>query len=208
MSETVTHLFGIPLDSLPTYKMAEPVGTDPLPVRDSIDYELLDGILEYIKEHPKQWNQTDWYKVVNTITGDETYISETTTVKELNSCGTAMCFAGHVALAAGFPNPPVVQKDDDEDTWHRKVIDEKGEVDYEFVSSFAARRLGISFSQADALFAGDNNLEDLEFIVALLHAFPGMPGYMMRDLSFDKETLAGRFVDLATSYGHGKPDTW
>jgi hypothetical protein len=42
--------------------------------------ELIDKVLDYLEQHPKEWNQTSW----------------------MTPCGTQACFAGHAMLLSGY----------------------------------------------------------------------------------------------------------
>lgn len=49
-----------------------------------VNLELLDKVLDYIIDHPDEWNQNVWCDA-----------------SEANVCGTVMCFAGHAATMTG-----------------------------------------------------------------------------------------------------------
>lgn len=179
-----TELFGIPLQELPTYRKAEPVKDKPVEPHVGVNYPLLDEILAFIIEHPRQWEQAAWFRIVDRETGEMKYNIEVQTVEEVNSCGAAFCFAGHVALAAGFPSPPI----DNHQEWSRTVIlDPEAEYRWdraydESVDEFAYKVLGITAGQADALFAGENRISDLKAIVKALHLDPDVRGYDLREM--------------------------
>lgn len=180
-----TQLYGIPLQELPTYRKAEPVKDKPVTPHEGVNYKLLDEILEFIVEHPRQWEQAAWFRIVDRETGEMKYNVEVQTVEEVNSCGAAFCFAGHVALAAGFPSPPI----DNHQEWARTVIiDPEAEYRWdreydEAVDEFAYKVLGITAGQADALFAGENTINDLKAIVKALHLNPDVRGYTLREMA-------------------------
>lgn len=177
---TETKLFGIPLVELPTYRVKPPIGDKPTEKYEGLNVELLDEILSFIKAHPQTWEQADWFRVIDRETGDATYRAEINTYEEKNSCGTSFCFAGHVALREGFPMPPVTNSV----TWRRDV---EGERYPEEVDEFARKRLGLNWHQADALFAGENKIEHIEFFIALLKDNPEIHG--------DDLELARDYVD-------------
>lgn len=84
-------------------------------------------------------------------------------------CGTAMCFAGHTALLAGAK--PIITTsfapDPGEDWWFGTVrVQGEGGVTFDrHVSTYAQELLGLSESDAESLFSGDNTLDDLEHLV-------------------------------------------
>lgn len=179
-------IYGIPLVDLPTYKQAPPVDGKPTVPHEGVNLPLLNEIMEYIKAHPMQWRQEAWYKILDLDTGEVRYDTEEQIVEEINSCGAAMCFAGHVALREGFPSPP---KDNHhewnrwiptEEGWYSESRDERGF--YEDVSSFAETRLGINWSVGDALFDGENTLEQLQDMVEALNLNPEINGYELVEI--------------------------
>lgn len=159
----VIPLFGIPLDKLPKYRREPLIGTKRIERRATVDVKLLFEILEFIEAHPTTWKQEDWFKIVDRQSGDVKFVSETSEVSEVNSCGASFCFAGHVALATGFPEPP---KDDNE-SWTREV--ENGWDEY--VQDYAAKRIGLSENNADVLFHETNSMLDLRHMVTLISIF-------------------------------------
>lgn len=163
-------IYGIPHEKLPSYSVKPPIGYAPTEVHDGVNHELLDEIMEFIKIHPTQWRQSSWYMWVDPETGVEKFRVTEEEVTEKNSCGSSMCFAGHVALHEGFPSPPVGNHRE----WERGVIDRdaNGGHYFESVDDFALKRLGLSHEQGDVLFDGGNTLKMLERIVELLHRYP------------------------------------
>lgn len=188
MTTTKELIYGIPLKELPQYRRAEPVGTKFVPASDEVNIELLEEILEFIKAHPKSWRQESWYKIVDTETGREKYSISVEDVSEKNSCGAAFCFAGHVALAKGFPAPPL----DNDSEWTRKVIFSDGEWDWrtETVSEFARKQLGLDEIQAAALFDASNEIYDLENLVNALKLNPELSGWHLDELRYEFDELA------------------
>lgn len=179
-TETVekTYIYGIPLQKLPEYSVKKPIGNKEVQRRETIDFELLDSVLDFIKVHPSTWRQESWYKIVDTKSGEVSIRTEEEVVTEVNSCGAAFCFAGHVALREGFPNPPKTNHE----SWNRIVLDSTGDTYRQEASEFAEAVLGLSWSQADVLFEGDNSLEDLEEIVEGLHLNPRIHGSDLREM--------------------------
>lgn len=170
--------FGIPLVELPKYQFAEPVGTKPLERKDHIDYKLLDEMIDFIDKHPTTWRQGSWFQTVDTKTGAEKYVVKIETVEELNSCGSSFCLAGHVALRTGFPAPPLKNTQE----WERKV---DGQSWTESVAVFAAKQLGVTDSQAEALFAGENKLIDIKRMAILLKIDPTVSEYQLAEVRND-----------------------
>lgn len=181
-------IFGIPLVDLPTYKSAPDVGTRKIRRADFINFPLLDEILAYVKAHPMQWNQDDWFKIVDLETGDVRYESEKVIVQEINSCGAAMCFAGHAALRMGFPAPPK----NNGQSWSRKVDSDDDWADSESVETFARNVLGLTADQGEALFAGNNTLQDLEDIIEALRIKPNIAGWQLEDMRDYREDQSVR----------------
>lgn len=107
---------------------------------------LLRQTLAYIEAHPEEWNQAHWH------------------------CGTAACFAGRAALLAGGnwvndKSSCVVVAPDDPPS---DVFMVRGGEGHVLVEDRAKRVLGLTEEQADRLFAGGNNLDDLRSRVAEL----------------------------------------
>lgn len=173
------YAYGIPLVELPNYRKKDVVQPNEVTVEhEGINYELLDAIMDYIKNHPQTWMQESWFKMIDLETGKVRYESQIQEVEEINSCGAAFCFAGHVALAEGFPAPPK----DNYSSWERIVNPESTEYYYESVDEFATKRLGLNYDQADALFSADNSMETLEKMVKALHLAPNVDGETLYDL--------------------------
>lgn len=187
MTVTDTRIYGIPLAELPTYRRKPLLTKDqPTEVHDGVNYELLDEMYNFIKEHPQTWEQASWFKNVDTETGREKVYVRIETVEELNSCGSSFCFAGHIALREGFPSPPLNNNLE----WDRKVINYtySTEYIYESVGSFAAKRLGLGELVADQLFDPFNTLEDLRFMILALKVDPEISSWDLgafRDLDIE-----------------------
>jgi hypothetical protein len=121
-----------------------------------VNVELLTETLDHIKNNPQQWRQDFWFINFDPH-GNEIHEKITLDVEEINSCGTAFCFAGHAALKAGAEAPP---KD--------RPWCEGWKVEGSPVEVWSAARLGISNEQADILFDSSNTLNDLEVLVQAL----------------------------------------
>lgn len=104
-----------------------------------VNVELLRKTMDHIRENSHLWNQRNWYNA--------------------NPCGTTMCFAGHAAVLAGFPQPP----HDNGKAWIHNG---------KHVCTYAKEVLGISHLQANRLFQGRNDLQDLENLVEHIIAYP------------------------------------
>lgn len=114
-----------------------------------INIPLLRKTVEWVEEqdtlsprtNPERvWNQRTWYESI--ALGDIFGLGW--------SCGTAMCFAGKVAIEAGWE--PVGQS-------HVK----RGEV-LMHIDDAARLELGISENDSEYLFEGDNTAEDIRRI--------------------------------------------
>lgn len=198
------YLYGVPLQELPTLRYKKTLTPlDKTVVSDGINYELLDEVMNYIKEHPQSWHQASWYRYVDTETGYEWNDVVTEEVTEVNSCGAAFCFAGHVGMREGFPAPI-----NNSVIWDRWIEDE--ELGYyneskdgwgysEDISEFARKRLGLRDDQAEALFDGDNSMENLETMVKILHELPDIDGWKMEDKVRYEELSFEEFMDWYNS---------
>ncbi len=116
--------------------------------------ELLKQTLQRIKTVPMEYNQGHWVKV-----------------EEANVCGTTMCFAGHAAILAGaeVPDPKkhvvadwYVAKDDSNSYLNWRQAEAKDCQEYETVSQFAQRALGLNWDEQDYLFDADRTVEEIE----------------------------------------------
>lgn len=118
--------------------------------------KLLLETLEYIKTHPQQWDQSVWGIWTDEVTGHPEVIESIVSVEEINSCGSAFCFAGHAALRTGFPPPPKVN--------NAMWTDSNGR----FVDDHARTVLGLTWGQADVLFSPENSMDNLETLVTAI----------------------------------------
>lgn len=195
MADTNTKLrFGIPLQELPSYRVAEPIGEKPVSRRETLNVELLEEIMSYIEAHPQTWNQANWYVNVDPEDGSEKGFWRIEEVTEENSCGTSFCFAGHVALREGFPTPPLNNNME----WERKV---DGEFYRESVDQFAEKVLGIDSEQGEALFAGENTMAELRNMVTALKVSNGrVPGFVLNDLRYECDLDEVQSEDEIKSY--------
>lgn len=119
--------------------------------------KLLLETLEHIENNPQTWEQGDWYVWV----GSDGHLVRGyggITVEEVNSCGTAMCFAGHAAIKSGFPPAPAPE------VGKTTLSPWKNEHGVE-VMDYARDRLGLTRGQSDVLFDATNTLEDLRTLV-------------------------------------------
>lgn len=111
--------------------------------------ELLAQVLGAIKANPKHWDQSTW------------------------RCDTGMCFAGWTGELSHEWNW------EDSYTSRGFIRLDDGALEHNSVGNFAQDKLGLTSSQADALFNGYNNLEDLEAMVKELQNNPNADlGYM------------------------------
>jgi hypothetical protein len=120
--------------------------TEPTP-----NIALLDETLAYIEAHPEEHRQDVWW------------------------CGTAGCFAGHVALSQGGV---LVDVDLEGFAWLVKAESDdpperlEGRVSVDVVSIYcrAQRLLGLTWGEAAQLFSHRNTLDDLRRFVAEIKA--------------------------------------
>jgi hypothetical protein len=135
--------------------------------------ELLRETLDHIKNNPQTWKQDVWFTHLDPETHRRVASLIEVEVEEVNSCKTAFCFAGHAALKSGFPSPPknsfeVWTAEIDGKTW--------------WVDSYAADKLGITYDQADVLFAGENSLKEIEDIVNAIIENPEISEYDLNEM--------------------------
>lgn len=108
----------------------------------AINAVLLRKVLQQIETHPETWDQRTW------------------------RCGTAMCFAGWTAQLAGgrwIGDTPLLHAEECEPS--HDALDGTNAV---HPYPRAARLLGLTTDQADALFAGDLDLDGIRHQVAEL----------------------------------------
>lgn len=104
----------------------------------TVNAALLRQTLDYIKAHPKEWDQEVW--------------------RQVTSCGTVACFAGWACALNGDRFNP--------DDWEFVITDESGVSSP--IEDRAREILGLAIGEADWLFDGGNTLYDLEQIVETL----------------------------------------
>lgn len=128
--------------------------------------ELADEVLAIIAAMPQRWNQGLWAESKSCPAEDKDILEEAW------SCGTAMCFAGW-AVAIGHDlewyQPyegeaceavPAGEAEVFTDNWGDRYVNGMS------IFEAAAYLLGISDTDAEALFDGCNDLEDLQRLVA------------------------------------------
>lgn len=108
----------------------------------TIDVPRLRKELEYVTAHREQWSQGTWL--------------------HRTSCGTVGCFAGNVALNAGYL--PVYERSKHTTTLTVRLSHEH---DDRHVADVAAEVLGLSVKQLNSLFAATNTLYDLWNLASL-----------------------------------------
>lgn len=111
------------------------------------DFPMLWKVYDHIAAHPEEWEQTFWMSR-----------------KLDNSCGTAFCFAGHAVDISlqGYE----AQWGDDAPVDFARYIKRDGRSSAEPVDMVAREILGLDRREADLLFAGGNELEDIRNIIA------------------------------------------
>jgi hypothetical protein len=123
-----------------------------------VDTNVFDQALGQIKAEPHTWRQTSW--------GVET------------ECGTAYCLAGHIVTQAGYQ---MVWEPWDVGGVQRKAVScvapSGGRM--KLISQVAQRLLGVNETQAEALFDGANDLEDLEHLGKALANGQGIPSRVL-----------------------------
>lgn len=121
-----------------------------IPVRN---VKLLQTTMNYVEKHPEQHDQTNW----------------------VNHCNTAFCYAGHAAIIAGATRPP-----NEATAWgnywmvNPETLESHASGAYDAadrslaVDEFAAKELGITMAEAEALFDGDRTITGLRTLVDAL----------------------------------------
>jgi hypothetical protein len=122
--------------------------TDSPPARN---LDLLERTMAHIEAHPEQHDQGSW----------------------INACGTTFCFAGHAALLAGASKP--LSENGFGNGWFvdtvtstSRALSSYWDVDEDGVREFARRSLGLSEDEADVLFNGGRDINELRAIVNAL----------------------------------------
>lgn len=109
--------------------------------------EKLDEAIAYIEAHPEEHSQGSWFY--------------------RGSCGTTACLAGTVALQAGYVPD-----------WSRDYVSAQFVIkgaERRYTPLVAAEILGLEADDADALFLGANDLEEIKAIRDAIAA--GKPGW-------------------------------
>lgn len=97
--------------------------------------EKLEAVLDYIRTHPEEHNQSTW--------------------AEKTACGTTLCFAGTAAALAGHQ---FVWDEFSNDAYLCRA--QSGKVEY--VAAVAVRELDLTDAQADALFIHSSTFDEVE----------------------------------------------
>jgi hypothetical protein len=103
----------------------------------------IQGIIDFIEEHPEEWNQKEW-------------------AKRTKGCGTACCVAGWAVVRAGYKL----------DWKHRNSNPYLGRTNCAYdndgqsvaISTLAEKILGLTCHQATRLFDPKNDLEQIKQI--------------------------------------------
>lgn len=124
------------------------------------NFELLWKIYDHIVAHPEEWRQMTW---VTTLRGDGAEkLPVTKTYQRAGEpamCGTAFCFAGHVAFAAGWS--PIWNS-----TGHDFVPGSmKKDHERRNVESIANNELGLTREEGWQLFDAYNSLDRIRSII-------------------------------------------
>lgn len=118
-----------------------------------VNVELLEKVMHHILDHPEEHDQTMWFRK--------------------NTCGTAACFAGHVALLSGY-QPGSWQLGWDGTTISSCAVGEGGTDE---VPDLAQDLLCLTKDQANMLFYGENTVPELQVMVKdLVDGNPITPG--------------------------------
>jgi hypothetical protein len=143
----------------------------------TIDIPLASKVMDHIAAHPDEHMQSDWivsgpdlhiailvnlrmkfYADHERIASDAELQDLARQAKTLEpECGTAACFAGHAVLMAGHRIDPQCDA---------VVIDDGPMVEYQSIRDTAADLLGLTWWEAERLFAAHNTIDDLWGILA------------------------------------------
>lgn len=151
------------------YSISESASVVELPPGDP---ELLGKVLEVIDASPENWDQTDYavrdegyyapngdlisynYEDRENVDYNATWLPDVV-VDPIPACGTALCVAGHAVTQKGYHIVFAAGNNNS-----RCCVDDTGQR-YD-ISFLATQLLGISTYDANILFAGNNDREDLE----------------------------------------------
>jgi hypothetical protein len=151
--------------------------------------ELLVYTVEFLRENPERHEQGQWMTdvVQAAATVGPTAGPDTITAAVLapeNECGTAGCVAGWGALFAGYHQL--------RDGHYEYVVDENGR---EYLMQEAAREaFALSYDQAENLFAGTNEIDD---IVTMLDRLIDNP---LADLDLNHDPNAWTYDEAEERY--------
>lgn len=126
---------------------------------DKVEVDKLRDELTYITVYPEFWNQGDWVNPVNREFG--------TAETPPPACGTMGCLAGNTVLHEGGELQWVKGDYWDYETnamkfyWRTEYVIMPQEFEEEHIDYAARKTLGLNSDQADALFDGGNDLDDL-----------------------------------------------
>jgi hypothetical protein len=174
-----------------------------------VNRPLLDKVLGYIEANNDLWNQNVWAEVnINGFDGD-TLKRMILDDPENPACGTAMCFAGHACNLSGwrpFFRPVTTWGGELDGKSNEYMLDSSihsdvcrnkaGEV--ASVKQKATELLGINLSDADALFDGNNDLDELREMAAHLKEHGHLGEYTRIE---DRDTEADQDDDYCSVCG-------
>lgn len=138
-----------------------------------LNVPLLRKVMEYIDEHPEDWEQGSWATHVPVRVDrlesldaqgvlrwpKEQFTEEVELFDHRYACKTAYCFAGHAAVMSGatFKKINVI-------TWNGELVTTpEGKTMH--VRSYAKKILGLTDTQASALFFGGHSRRSLRRLV-------------------------------------------
>ena len=126
----------------------------------SVDIERLLKEVTYITVFPERWNQGDWVVANEEVKWD--------TSREPEPCGTMGCLAGNAVINAGGRLKWEkgmwydYSTNDYKEYWKTEYVFLPANEEYpEHIETAARDLLGLNSEQADALFSGDNTLDDM-----------------------------------------------
>lgn len=128
-----------------------------------INVALLNKVMDHIEAHPEEWFQNSYSfsrEDAMSPSAGKWFVQQRdkdALSRIANPCGTAFCFAGHVAHMTGC-TPAYGDYD-----W--SYITDAGGMDAMEIEGYAGEELGLTFEQYFQLFAGTNTLQDLRSLV-------------------------------------------
>ena len=132
--------------------------TSPAPIVPTLDDLLAWAEAEQLKKdkgQPSEWDQGHW--AIN-VPAYNAYWGVRKAVPAVN-CGTACCLAGKTVAFMG--GKFLIEADSDGTAVEAEMPDGTTV----FVEGFAEQVLGLTTAQADALFDGDNTIENVRFVI-------------------------------------------